>query len=172
MGSTMSSISFGVRGSVFSGTRRPLTRRSGGRPGFRWRSEASFFVTNLRSSVRSIAIGSLYAATLWGTVAPRSRGINATGSRGTPGGPPETVPRRVFRELRLPPGPRRARGGRRQAGAPRAAPAAGKPPWSQEVEEDEGFGREKQGAGGRARSLRGSAWLQSRPQAGERAPLL
>src|ERR1017187_3285702 len=54
MGRTMSSISFGESGSVLSGTSRPLTRRSGGRPGFRWRSEASFFVTNFRSSVRSI----------------------------------------------------------------------------------------------------------------------
>src|ERR1019366_10501967 len=54
MGRAMSSISFGASGSVFRGTSRPLTRRSGGRPGFRWRSEASFFVTNFRSSVRSI----------------------------------------------------------------------------------------------------------------------
>ncbi len=50
----MSSISLGLRGSVFSGTRRPLIRRSGGRPGLRWRSEASFFVTNFNSSVRSM----------------------------------------------------------------------------------------------------------------------
>ena len=55
----MSSISFGASGSVFRGTSRPLTRRSGGRPGFRWRSEASFFVTNFRSSVRSIWVWAL-----------------------------------------------------------------------------------------------------------------
>src|ERR1035441_9293297 len=63
MGRTMSSISFGESGSVLRGTSRPLTRRSGGRPGFRWRSEASFFVTNFRSSVRSIwmsTLGSFY----------------------------------------------------------------------------------------------------------------
>src|ERR1035438_2769078 len=59
MGRAMSSIAFGEGRAVLRGTSRPLTRRSGGRPGFRWRSEASFFVTNFRSSVRSIWVSTL-----------------------------------------------------------------------------------------------------------------
>ena len=110
----MSSISFGDSGSVFSGTRRPLIRRSGGRPGFRWRSEASFFVTNFRSSVRSIVFACPRRGTLYGNTggrvvqaparrassapdAPR-RGRGPPARRGRGRAPRERVPRSGPRE--------------------------------------------------------------------------
>jgi hypothetical protein len=47
---SISSTSFGLIGLALIGISRPWMRSSGGRMGFRWRSDAPFFVMNINSS--------------------------------------------------------------------------------------------------------------------------